>query len=131
MSSIRIDVEGNIATAPELRITPTGKSVCSFRLLSTARIPDGNGGWRDGDTTAFEVTIWGKPAENAATRLRKGHRVQVTASRITAEAWTDRDEAMRTTMKLTADRVALVMNLDQQTERTGADRATDREPVAA
>jgi hypothetical protein len=29
MSTIRIDIEGNIATTPELRITPTGKSVRS------------------------------------------------------------------------------------------------------
>jgi single-stranded DNA-binding protein len=71
MSTIRIDIEGNITTTPELRLTPAGKSVCKFRLLSTARIQDDGGGWRDG-TTAFGVTLWGKPAENAATRLRKG-----------------------------------------------------------
>jgi hypothetical protein len=34
-------------------------------------------------------------------------------------------------MKLTATRVALVMNLDQQTEQTDADRTSQQPPTTA
>ena len=75
MNDIEVQLVGNVVTAPELRLTKGGRSVTSFRLASAPRVPDGIGGWRDGDTSFMTVTCWNATAENVVLSFKKGHRV--------------------------------------------------------
>jgi len=75
VNDIEVQLVGNVVTAPELRLTKGGRSVTSFRLASAPRVPDGNGGWRDGETSFMNVTCWNATAENVVLSLKKGNRV--------------------------------------------------------
>ena len=66
-----VTVAGNLTDHPELRFTPTGDQVCNLRVAVTARAPDGQGGWRDGTTSFFRVTVWRAQASTPPNRSPK------------------------------------------------------------
>jgi single-strand DNA-binding protein len=72
--SIQSHVTGNLAADPVLR-THEGRSVADMRVASTLRVPDGQGGFKDGSTTFLDVVAWGALAENAARSFHKGDAV--------------------------------------------------------
>lgn len=74
-----ITLIGNLVSAPELRFTPQGAAVASFRVASTPRNYDKNSGeFKDGDTLFLTCTVWRQAAENLAeSALEKGMRVIV------------------------------------------------------
>ena len=78
MNETMVTVVGNVVSDPTLRVTTSGAKVTSFRLASTERRFDrGTGGWRDGDTTFWQVSCWRRAAENVADSLAKGQPVVV------------------------------------------------------
>jgi len=78
MNETLVTVVGNVVTDPTLRVTSGGAKVTKFRLASTERRFDRvAGGWRDGDTTYWQVTCWRRAAENVADSLAKGQPVVV------------------------------------------------------
>ena len=59
MNDITLDVVGNVVNDVELRFTPSGEAVASFRVASTTRRFDrANERWIDGDTHYFTVSCW-------------------------------------------------------------------------
>jgi single-strand DNA-binding protein len=85
--------EGNLATEPELRFTPSGKAVCSMRVgHNTRRYDSGKSEWVNGPTMWVNVTAWEKLAERLVESLRKGDTVIVeTRDDLNARAYTPRD----------------------------------------
>lgn len=75
-----VTISGNITADPELRFTPSGKAVVNFTVADTPRLPDGKGGWTDGDPLFQRVVAWEHLAEHVAASLRRGDRVIVTGS---------------------------------------------------
>lgn len=79
MNDISITVLGNMVNEVEMRFTPSGEAVASFRVASTTRRFDRAGErWIDGDTHYFTVSCWRNLAHNAAASLMKGMPVVVT-----------------------------------------------------
>ncbi len=79
MNDITITVLGNLVNEVEMRFTPSGEAVASFRVASTTRRFDRVGErWIDGDTHYFTVSCWRNLAHNVATSLMKGMPVIVT-----------------------------------------------------
>ena len=108
MSAVTVEITGHLADNPtELRITPTGKSVTSFIVIGNDRRRDENGEWIDAHTTSIRVTAWGDLAEHVADTLTKGTLVTVTADRLTADLWTDREGQARATLEMRAARVGV------------------------
>ncbi len=106
MNETTITITGNLVDAPELRYTPAGQAVASFRVASTPRYQDrDSGGWRDGDTLFLTCNAWRTLAENAAESLGKGSRVIVTG-RLRQRSYETTDGARRTTYEVTADDIA-------------------------
>jgi single-strand DNA-binding protein len=60
---------------PELRFTPNGAAVASFRLAVTPRIRQGDT-WTDGETSFFRITCWRQLAANVTETLGKGARAR-------------------------------------------------------
>ncbi len=74
-----ITVVGNLVADPELRFTPSGQPVATFRVASTPRIRDNaTNEWKDGDSLFLTCNVWRQPAENVAESLQRGMRVIVT-----------------------------------------------------
>ena len=73
-----ITVVGNLVADPELRFTPAGQPVATFRVASTPRMRDAaSGEWKDGDSLFLTCNVWRQAAENVAESLQRGMRVIV------------------------------------------------------
>jgi single-strand DNA-binding protein len=100
-----VTIAGNLTDDPELRFTPAGDQVASLRVAVTARAPDGQGGWRDGTTSFFRVTVWRAQGEHAAESLTKGARVLV-SGRLRQRSWETDDGERRQAVEIEADEIA-------------------------
>ncbi len=75
---VPVTVVGNLVADPELRFTPAGLPVATFRVASTQRRYDQAAGqWKDGDTVFLTCNVWRQPAENVCESLQRGMRVIV------------------------------------------------------
>ncbi|WP_203135304.1 single-stranded DNA-binding protein [Microbacterium sp. JZ31] len=82
-----ITITGNIATAPEHRVLPSGIPVTRFRVASgTRRFDRESNAWVDGPTNWYSVSAYRTLADNARDSLQKGERVVVTG-RLRLRAW--------------------------------------------
>jgi len=99
----KITLIGNVGSDPEMRYTPNGKAVTSFRMATNYRYnsPDGE---RREETEWFRVNVWGKQAESCNQFLSKGKRVYV-EGRLRSRNWEGQDGQMRTSLEVSANRV--------------------------
>lgn len=101
-----ITVTGNLGETPVLR-SFNDSAVATLRVASTPRIKDkATEVYRDGTTMWFDVSVWGRLAENCTASLQKGDRVAVTG-RLTSAPWTDSQGAERSSLVIEAITVAL------------------------
>lgn len=85
-----VELVGWLGADPELRFTPSGAAVCSFRL-ATKRVGAMNGdGKREYETEWLQIESWDRLAERCGTMLHKGSRVRVTGS-LRTDSWNDRE----------------------------------------
>ncbi|MDF1513101.1 MAG: single-stranded DNA-binding protein [Anaerolineae bacterium] len=122
MSYQKVIIVGNLGRDPEMRYTPDGTPVTSFSVATNRRWTNSDGS--PGEETAwFRVSVWRKPAENAAKYLTKGRQVMVegrmTPDRTTGgpRVWTGSDGSPRASYEMTADRI---IYLSGRTEASGA-----------
>lgn len=94
---------GNVGTDPEMRYTPDGKPVTSFRMATNRRYTTSAGESRE-ETDWFRVTVWGKQAESCNQFVTKGKQVYV-EGRLHARNWQGQDGQTRTSLEVTANRV--------------------------
>ena len=100
-----ITVVGNMVADPELRFTPSGAAVASFRIASTPRFFDKNANeWKDGDSLFLTCNVWRQYAENVAESLSKGMRVIVTG-RLKQRSYETREGEKRTVFEVEVDDV--------------------------
>jgi single-strand DNA-binding protein len=94
---------GNLGSDPEMRYTPEGKAVTSFRMATNRRYTTSAGENRE-ETDWFRITVWGKQAESCNQFLSKGRQVYVEGG-LHARNWQGQDGQMRTSLEVTANRV--------------------------
>ena len=85
----KIMIIGNLGTDPEMRYTPSGKPVTSFRVAvnTTFRARDGE---RQDDTEWFTVVAWDRLAELVNQYLSKGRRAYI-EGRFKSRRWEGQD----------------------------------------
>ena len=92
---------GRLVADPELRQTPSGVSVCSFRIaVDRTYQPKG----QEKQTDFINIVTWRSTAEFVSRYFRKGQLVAVQGSIQTGQ-YTDRDGNKRTTFDVVADNV--------------------------
>ena len=99
----KVMIIGNVGTDPEMRFTPNGNPVTTFRI-ATSRVFTNAEGERKQETEWFTVVTWNKLAESCNQFLTKGRRAYV-EGRLRTRAWEGQDGQMRTSLDVTADRV--------------------------
>ncbi len=99
----KIMLIGNLGSEPEMRYTPNGKAVTSFRMATSRRYTTSAGESRE-ETEWFRVSVWGKQAESCNQFLSKGRRVYV-EGRLHSRNWEGQDGQMRTSLEVSANRV--------------------------
>ncbi len=103
MSMNKILVIGNVGNDPEMRYTPSGSAVTSFRL-ATNRVYTTSDGERREETEWFSVNAWGRLAEQCNNYVTKGMRVYA-EGRLSTRTWTGNDGQNRVSLEINADRV--------------------------
>lgn len=102
-SLTKVILVGNLGSDPEMRYTPNGKAVTSFRMATNRRYTTPAGESKE-ETDWFRVSVWGKQAEQCNQFLSKGRQVYV-EGRLHARNWEGQDGQTRTSLEVTAERV--------------------------
>ena len=76
MSINKVIVVGNLGRDPEIRPLPSGQSVASFSIATTARFKDRNGEPQE-RTEWHRVVAFGRLADNCQRLLSRGRQVYV------------------------------------------------------
>jgi single-strand DNA-binding protein len=100
---------GNLTKDPELRHTPAGTAVTTLRIAVNDRVKRGEE-WIDA-AYYFDVTVWGRNAENCAQYLAKGRPVAV-QGKLTWREWDAQDGTKRQAVEVTADNVQFLGSRD-------------------
>ncbi len=116
---------GNVGTDPEMRFTPSGNPVTSFRV-ATSRTYTTSEGERRQETEWFTVVAWRKLAESCNQFLTKGQRVYVEGN-LRTRNWEGRDGQKRTSVEVIANRVLF---LDRQAMAALPSEEIPAEPTA-
>ena len=93
---------GNLTKDPELRHTPSGTAVTTLRIAVNDRVKRGEE-WQDA-AYYFDVTVWGRDAENCAQYLAKGRPVGV-QGKLTWREWDAQDGTKRQAVEVTANNI--------------------------
>lgn len=99
----KIIIIGNVGTDPEMRYTPNGNPVASFRM-ATSRFYTRPDGERRQDTEWFTVVAWNQLAEQCTQFLAKGRRAYV-EGRLRSRQWEGQDGQPRFRNEIIANRV--------------------------
>src|ERR1700741_3620752 len=101
----QITIAGNLVDDPELRFTPSGQPVATFRVASTPRFRDNTTGeWKDGDSLFLSCNVWRQAAENVAESLQRGMRV-IVSGRLRQRSYETREGEKRTVYEIEVDEV--------------------------
>jgi single-strand DNA-binding protein len=114
----KVMIIGNVGAEPEMRFSPDGKPVTSFRV-ATNRVYTTQDGERKQETEWFSVVAWGKLAEQCNQFLSKG-RLVYAEGRLRTRTWDDQSGQRRYRTEIIADRVSF---LDRQGSSVPKDRS--------
>ena len=124
-------VIGNVGTDPEMRYTPNGNPVTSFRLATSRRYTTGDGEQHE-ETEWFTVSAWNRQAETVNQYVTKGMRVYV-EGRLKSDTWTGNDGQQRFRNEITANQVLFLdrgqMAEGQEPAESGASTPGDVEDL--
>lgn len=123
---------GHLGHDPEVRRTPKGTAVSSFRMATTRRWKDRESGERRERTEWHRVVVFGGLAEVFGDRAAKGALVHVEGPLQTRE-WTDREGVKRYTTEILARRVQVLGKREQPVTPPPAveEPPVDQEPEVA
>ena len=120
--SARITIDGNLVADPEYGVSNSGTSWTHLRVASHERVKR-NGEWTSTDPEFFNVTLFGRAAEDTADQFMKGDRV-VIEGRPELELFDRRDGSTGAAIKVYT-RTTPQLVLDEDTRRGGGrDTAT-------
>ena len=105
----KVMIIGNLGSAPEMRFTPNGNPVTSFRV-ATNRVYTTAEGERKQETEWFTVVAWNKLAEQCNQFLAKG-RLVYADGRLRTRTWEGQDGQKHYRTEIIANRVTF---LDRQ-----------------
>ena len=101
MSLNSVNIMGNLTRDPELKYTPSGKSVCSLSIANN-RVYTSNG-QKVTEVSYFDVEVWGAGAENCVKYLSKGRGV-IVEGRLRQDRW-EKDGKTQSRVRIPANSV--------------------------
>ena len=92
---------GNLTRDPEIKQTPSGKSVCSLSIANN-RVYTKNGE-KVTEVSYFDVEVWGVVAENCAKYLNKGQGI-IVEGRLRQDRW-EKDGKTQSRVRISANNI--------------------------
>lgn len=102
----RATIIGRLTRDPEVRATPSGKSVANISV-ATGRVWTDTSGTKQEKTEYHNVVLWGKMAEIAGQYLGKGRKVYI-EGRLETRDWTGQDGVKRYRTEIIADNLIML-----------------------
>ena len=102
----KVMIIGNVGSEPEMRFTPNGNPVTSFRV-ATNRMYTTADGERKQETEWFTVVAWNKLAEQCNQFLSKG-RLVYAEGRLHTRTWEGQDGQKHYRTEIVANRVSFL-----------------------
>jgi single-strand DNA-binding protein len=102
----RATIIGRLTRDPEVRSTPSGKSVSSI-TVATGRTWTDQAGQKQKETEFHNVVLWGKLADIVGQYLRKGAKVYM-EGRLKTRDWTGQDGVKRYRTEIIADNMIML-----------------------
>ena len=96
----KVMIIGQLAHDPEMRHTPSGKSVTTFSV-GTNRTWSTSDGEKHTETEWFNIVTWGNLAEICSQYLSKGQQVYI-EGRLQTRKWEDIERTKHTTIEIVA-----------------------------
>lgn len=114
----RIILLGRLVKDPDVKVTTSGKTVCTF-TLAVDRPFSGKDGKREADF--INIQTWNKTAETVGNYVSKGQRLLV-EGRLQIRKYQDKQGQNRTVSEVVADRVEFIerKEKDAHTPNSGA-----------
>ena len=103
---------GNLTRDPELRTTPSGKSVCTF-TIAVNRKKKNKSQNEQPEADFFRITVWNGLGESCAKYLTKGRKVSVIGS-VSCRTYEGNDGVTRASLEVEADDVEFLSSRDKQ-----------------
>ncbi len=126
----KVMIIGNIGTDPEMRYTPNGNPVTSFRM-ATNRAYTTSDGERHEETEWFTIVAWNQLAEQCNQYLAKGRRAYV-EGRLRSRTWESQDGQTRYRIEIIANRVLFLDRATGlQSEEAEAGGSTEQSEAGA
>jgi single-strand DNA-binding protein len=97
----RVMLIGRLGTDPEMRFTPQGTAVTTFRLAVNRRARQAEGQEPREETDWFTVVAWQQLADICNRYLKKAARVYI-EGRLQVRSWEDQSGQRRTTTEIVA-----------------------------
>ena len=124
----KVMIIGRLGADPELRFTPQGSPVTTFRVASGRQ-------WKDADSTTheetewFRVVVWNKLAEVCNDQLTKGSRVYI-EGRVQTRKWQDQAGRDRYTTEVIVSEVIMLEGRRDNASAESHDQANEAETMA-
>lgn len=100
---------GNLTDDPELKVTPSGVSVCSFSIGVNRKMA------KNGECDFISIVAWRQQAEFVSRYFKKGQAILV-CGQIQTRSYTDKQNNKRTVVEVVADEVSFVGNKESSAE---------------
>ncbi len=98
---------GNLTRDPELRYTPSGTAVCSFRLATNRSWTPSDSNERKEETEFHRIVTWNKLAELCSQLLTKGRKVYI-EGRLQTRSWDTPEGEKRFSTEIVAEDMVLL-----------------------
>ncbi len=124
MSLNSVNIMGNLTKDPEIRYTPSGKTVCSLSIANN-RVYTKNGE-KVTEVSYFDVEVWGQAAENCSKYLVKGSGI-IVEGRLRQDRW-EKDGKTQSRVRISANAVHFLPKRQGSVAETGP-AASSRLPL--
>src|SRR5262249_3373239 len=108
MSLNSVNIMGNLTRDPELKYTPSGKTVCSLSIANNRVFS--STGQKNTEVSYFDVEVWGASAENCAKYLTKGSGL-IVEGRLKQDRW-EKDGKTQSRVRIVANSVHFMPKRD-------------------
>ena len=103
----QITVQGNIGKDPEIKFSGD-LGITRFSIADTPRLKNKTTGqWEDGETTWFNVVVFGSQAETVVDNYAKGDTVLI-VGKFRQSTYTDKNGEIKSSLEINADSIAKV-----------------------
>jgi single-strand DNA-binding protein len=110
----KVMIIGHLGRDPEMRYTPSGRSVTSFSL-ATSRNWTTADGERRSETEWFNIVAWGSLAEICNQYLKKGQHVYI-EGRLQTRRWEDEEGNKRSSVEVVAREMIMLGERHEKAE---------------